>query len=199
MIYPMENAGFLWQHARMDKRPQIADFLASCPPLRLGGLVGEAYTKAGVVPFMRGEDGLRFYAMKPRAKRPDLPPPEFQLCKGTRMTQEDGQWRDMRDGEVSTELSETLAETALREAMEEIGLVLANVTALFDVGGYDFASAASGKSKKMWLFATEVASAENFTDTEASTAERGWFTLDEFALVGRADHHEILREIARLL
>ncbi len=88
---------------------------------------GEGITKAGVVPFLR--DPYRYYLMKPVAKNPAPAAPKFQLCKGTRMMKVDGKWQDIREGEEAGE-KETLAATALREGIEELGLRLQNIKQL---------------------------------------------------------------------
>jgi hypothetical protein len=154
------------------------------------------YKKAGVVPYIH-ENGFRFYVMKPRGMRPDLGEPPFQLCKGTRMYRVDGRWRDMRD-EVLGDEKETLAETALREGIEELGVRLENIIQLIDMGPYRFSSATTGKDKEMWLFAAEMNDMADFaSDSELApaTIARKWLTSSQFEVVGRPDHHYILRDI----
>lgn len=163
---------------------------------------GERYTKAGVVPFVVDDDGFRFYVMKPRGHIPELGLPTFQVCKGTRMHfQEAFGWRDMKTPDASG-TKETLLETALREGIEELGLKLDNITTLYDMGGFCFSSATTGKGKKMWLFAVAVESEDDFlrdAEIAVSTAERRWLTAEEFAQFGRADHQYILKEIEKRL
>ena len=158
----------------------------------------DRFVKAGLLPFMRA-GGLRYCVMKPVAKQPDLPPPEWQICKGTRMHYIEGiGWRDMKEGTPSEDRRERLVETALREGMEELGLELANIVGLFDMGPYNFASATSGKGKHMWVFAVEVIDAYDFLPLEKiadTTADRSWLLADEFAKTGRADHGIILQAI----
>ena len=90
---------------------------------------------------------------------------------------------------------ESLAETALREGIEELGLRLKNIKQLLDVGPYRFSSATTGKSKEMWLFAAEMASGDFSADVAPTTAERVWLSLEEFDIAGREDHRYILRDI----
>lgn len=159
----------------------------------------DVFNKAGVVPHMQKEQGLVYYVMKPSAKRPDLPPPQFQLCKGTRMAQgEDGKWRDIKEGGLIAH-AEPLVQTALREGMEEVGLVLENIIALYDVGVHGFASATTGQKKEAWFFTAQMSNNADFTKPDASTEECAWMTLDEFAIAGRPDHHYILSQIESLL
>jgi hypothetical protein len=156
------------------------------------------YTKAGLVPFKRSSDGYVFYVMKPVARQKDLGPPDFQLCKGRRMhwRAEDG-WRDFRDPVAPAGEKEALAVTALREGIEELGIRLSAISALLDFGPYDFASARTGKGKRMWLFACEMAKADVLPDAEVAgvTSERRWLSVPEFTAVGRSDHHYILRDM----
>lgn len=158
------------------------------------------FTKSGVVPFLRAP--MRYYLMKPRARIPELEAPPFQLCKGTRMYFAPGiGWRDMQDA-APRENMETLAETALREGIEELGLKLENIARVIDMGPYDFSSATTGKPKRMWLFAAEMKSADDFLperDVALTTAARGWLTLAEFAVAGREDHRYILQDMENRL
>lgn len=158
----------------------------------------EGCRKAGVVPYMR-EGGLRYYVMKPRGDRPELGAPTFQLGKGTRMYLVPGVgWRDLREDNAAAPEKESMAETALREGIEELGLKLSNIAALVDLGPYNFTSAATGKEKQMWLFAAEMKDEDDFAaerDVAITTRERSWVSEAEFAVVGRKDHHYILRDI----
>lgn len=186
----------------MDVHARIQAFLQqkSIIPLNPAG-DGSRCTKAGVVPFLRGNPA-QFYVMEPVAKRPDLGPPGFQLCKGTRMRFTDGGWHDMPDGEPATPQAETLIVTALREGIEELGLRLEPIRQLFDLGMHNFASARSGQAKTMWLFAAEMAQADAFlpdTDIASTTAKRAWMTLESFALSCRSDHLAVLRTIEQAL
>ncbi|MDE3061179.1 MAG: hypothetical protein KGJ06_09220, partial [Pseudomonadota bacterium] len=101
----------------MDIHASIRAFLQqqSIAPVRERELI----TKAGVVPFLR--DPLRFYLMKPVARHKDLPPPKFQIGKGTRMMRVGGEWQDIDVSVPAGAETEHLAETALREGIEELG------------------------------------------------------------------------------
>lgn len=159
------------------------------------------YTKAGVVPYINGSE-RRFLVMKPHAKHAHLPPPEWQLCKGTRMQYLPSGWRDLAEGEPHTGTPETLAATALREGLEELGLLPESIEQLHDLGPYGFASAKSGSQRQMWLFAARMDD-ENallpMAELAATTAARSWMTAAEFARSGRGDHIPILTDIASLL
>ena len=191
---------FLWQTALMPLHPPTALFLKTHSVAPLGASPApDVYTKAGLIPYLRLGEEFLYYVMKPAAKRPDLPPPEFQLCKGTRMSNASGQWADIKEGAVIDAGAEPLAQTALREGMEEIGLVLENIVQLYEIGAFDFASASTGKNKTAWFFAAQVAEQGRFTQPDATTAECKWMTLLEFAIAGRADHHYILSQIDAIL
>ncbi len=161
----------------------------------------DEYQKAGIVPFIIEEGQLYFYVMKPTAARPGMPPPKWQLCKGTRMYRSNasGKWKDMRAGEKVDNVDiETLALTALREGNEELGLKPETIVNLFDVGPYRFSSAHTGQDKHMWMFAAELDERDEFlpaSHVAVTTADRCWLASDEFKLVGREDHLYILDEI----
>lgn len=162
----------------------------------------DRYNKAGVVPFVCDEDGFRFYIMKPRSTAPELGIPPFQVCKGTRMHHVPGAgWCDMREGMNAAD-KETLIETGLREGIEELGLKLENIDALYDMGAFGFSSATTGKAKQMWLFAVSVKDEDDFLherEVAITTEARQWMTAKEFAACGREDHRYILEEMeARL-
>ncbi len=166
------------------------------------------YIKAGVVPFMRpaGQGEMVFYVVKPRSTLPDFGEPPFQICKGTRQHLVPGVgWCDMHSesSKNDEEGTEHLAETALREGIEELGLKLENILSIFDMGGFGFSSVTTGKAKQMWLFASEMADEDEFLpdrDIALTTAGRQWMTAKEFAACGRDDHLYILPEIeARLV
>jgi 8-oxo-dGTP pyrophosphatase MutT (NUDIX family) len=186
MLYASINK-FLQQQTVVSLVPEAA--------LRLSP---DRFLKASVVPFIR-RAGLEYYVMKPRAARPELAPPEFQLCKGTRKHFMDGLgWCDMKEGQPGEGQRETLLETALREGVEELGLELMNIVSVFELGPYSFQSATTKKSKQMWVFAVEVIDGSDFLDAsriEPTTAERGWMRPDVFAAEGRSDHRPVLADV----
>lgn len=158
----------------------------------------DSYTKAGVVPFVRDEEGFRFFIMKPRSTAPELGIPPLQICKGTRMHHVPGAgWCDMRQGMKAADM-ETLAETALREGIEELGLKLENIGKLYEMGGFGFASATTGKPKQMWLFAASMLDEDDFLhdrEVAMTTEARQWISAREFATSGREDHRPTLSNI----
>ncbi|MGE0755275.1 MAG: NUDIX hydrolase [Alphaproteobacteria bacterium] len=162
------------------------------------------YNKSGVVPFVRMGASFYYYVMKPCGKSPVLGKTTFQICKGTRQYQSaSGDWYDIRSEEAqAAEVKETLAATALREGIEELGLKLENIRQLWDMGAFSFTSATTRKTKYMWLYSAEINDQSNFlpkSDVADSTEECRWVTLAEFKLVGREDHVYILEQIESTL
>lgn len=155
------------------------------------------------MPFVRS-GGFKYFMMKPVSISPDLSEPPFQICKGTRQYQlPDGTWQDIRDGAGQhADIKETLAATALREGIEELGLKLDNIKYMLDMGAFNFSSATTGKTKYMWLFAAEIHHHDNFlsdAETTPSTQERKWVNCADFQAIGRKDHVSILQEIENRL
>ena len=159
------------------------------------------YNKAGTIPYICGTQ-KRFLVMKPVAKHAHLPPPQYQLCKGTRMHKLETGWHDLADGQQPSGIPETLLATALREGIEELGLIPEAIKVLYDVGPYAFASAKTQTPRYMWLFASELPNETELLpmpEVATTTAERRWMTLEEFSKAGREDHIDILCDIATKL
>jgi hypothetical protein len=159
--------------------------------------IADRFTKAGVVPFVRGTP-RQYYFMKPNSTIEGLGEAPYQICKGTRMYYRAQQgWHDIRDPRERGERQEALLVTALREGIEELGLKLESITRIIEMGPYGFASATTGRSKEMWLFALEM-QADGFgnaSEVAASTASRAWMHSAQFTATGRDDHRPILRDI----
>ena len=163
--------------------------------------VDSFYNKAGTLPYIEGKE-RRFLVMKPVPKHAHLQPPSYQLCKGTRMQHLATGWRDLADNEAHTGIPDTLAANALREAIEEVGLTLEGIIALYDCGPYPFASSKSTVTRHMWLFAAHIKNEDALLpmqEVAATTTERRWMTAAEFAVLGREDHRPILADIASRL
>ena len=158
-------------------------------------------SKAGLVPFIKATPML-YYVMTPVAKHPELGMPEFQLCKGTRMWKKGDEWIDMR-GHVPDDVTlEVLAVTALREGVEELGVVLKNIQTLHPLGIHGFSSATTHRVKEMWLLAAEMKQKDNFLPAEMiaeATAECAWMSLTEFRKKGRPDHAHVLEQVEKQL
>lgn len=83
--------------------------------------------------------------------------------------------------------------TALREAEEELGLVLSNLQGCFDVGK------SSSKSYKLFVFAGEILDISNFTKPCYETEYTLWMTAEEFYEKGREDHHCFVKQLEGIL
>jgi 8-oxo-dGTP pyrophosphatase MutT (NUDIX family) len=167
--------------------------------------------KVGVLPFLPGSgpDATQVLLMRPRAKPKHVAPPSFQIAKGTRLIHIDGHARDMGEADLQHDpsLRESLLETALREGHEEVGLKADNIKRAFDMGVYLFTSESTGKTKKVHMFAAEIANKDTFDAYEPSTVATLWVTREEMeARIDsrhrepvRRDHAEIVEDIlARL-
>jgi len=155
------------------------------------------YNKAGALPYVAATE-RRYLVMKPVPKHAHLPPPAYQLCKGTRMQLLPTGWYDITEGSAITGIPETLLATALREGIEELGLSLEGITQLCDAGPYMFASTKAQSARHMWLFTAQLSSEQALLPMEEvadSTAQRRWMTLAEFTEHGRGDHTAILADI----
>lgn len=182
-------------------------FLAAHPPrvVECGERAGDdACRKAAILPFLRAAttENWRFLVMKPQARHPQLGPPPFQLCKGTRMggeTEDEREWRDIRPEALLPIHVEPLALTALREGWEELGLPIAGEMRLYDLGRHGFSSASTKNSVFLWLFAAEMPGSPVLHKAAETTADRAWLRADEFTQAGRADHAPILNRAAESL
>ena len=135
-----------------------ADARASSEPVRLAGVVPFYFTHAEYV-----TENLRFYVMRPHHKHAHLPPPLWQIAKGTRYICIDGHWRDTTPEDIpllqrlhrqsdtrykgtqphtlpADTSCEDLLDTALREAEEELGLHPHHIAQWFDAGCHRFTS-----------------------------------------------------------
>lgn len=152
--------------------------------------------KAGILPFIiDSQNNIIFCVMKPKPARSDLKPPEFQICKGTRMLREGDEWRDIKKRDLikywNDDDLEPLLLTALREGEEEIGLRPENITHIYDAGPTAYISATTGVAKPMHLFLGHLSSQEHFDPLNScshAAAAREWFTIREYQMVGREDH-----------
>lgn len=191
-----------------ESRSLFASYLNAHPPKPLAGAAApvinpERHNKAGILPYLPATttENWRFYVMQPVRSRPELTPPAFQICKGTRMAQMNGVWKDIKDkNDDAPADAEPLVVTALREGEEEIGLIPDTIKTLWDAGEVTFTSAKAGTEKRMWLFAAEMKPDCTFLpDLHSTTEAVRWATLAEFEAIGRADHLAIIKAmIARL-
>lgn len=93
---------------------------------------------------------------------------------------------------------ESLAEAAMREGHEELGLVLRNcvcdpfeVTTMQVTGQTD--------TYPMTVFAVEVADRNDFEEPHYETAYTVWLTLEQFRHLGRASHMTFVSDLVNKL
>lgn len=186
----------------MEIKP-FTDFLENVPKVKIPGAGLTPFNDsnvilAGVVPFCRINGEWMVYLAKPVAAKPDLPPPKFQIGKGTRMMRSNGKWRDCKNPDLPLDIAtaEPLAVTALREAQEELGLVLDNISRMVDTGTQIMYSTTGGHAKAIALYFAEINDATRFVATSierASTAARGWFNPWKSADEIRDDHRMLIQ------
>jgi hypothetical protein len=159
-------------------------------------------SKAGIIPFIASTQQIML--MKPVAEHKHLSPPSWQIAKGTRMVQINGTWRDMRKNEslpAHAQL-EPLVCTALREGIEEVGLKLENIKSMIDVGVHSFRSVISGTEKQLQLFLCQIRNPDDFlakSSIATTTADTGWFSLNNLPEDMRSDNVNIIQSITPLL
>lgn len=161
-------------------------------------------TKCGILPFISADSPERYqcYLMRPVASKPHLPPPEWQICKGTRLVRlhaggQDKPWEDMEDGVDYTNKrynKESVLDCAIREGNEEIGLINNNIKKIYNLSLCSFSSASSGKAKWMHLFAVTVVNPECWGVLDAATtAACEWIALENMEAIARKDHFDLIK------
>ena len=124
--------------------------------------------RAALIPFIEEGDEISMLFMKP--SKPQYGGDKFQLAKGK---QEEG---------------ESLVDTALREAKEELGLFEGNVLALEDIGEW------LGRTT---VFVCHIKDRDMFGDPHYETGETRWMTLEDFDKDGRDLHKPIVKAAHR--
>lgn len=110
--------------------------------------------KAGILPIYK----QKVLLIKPKEKKKHLGAVPWQLIKGTRMFQSKDKWQDYDDLSRPPEAKtlEPLLCTALREGIEEAGLILKNIAFVGLLGDHAYQSTTTGKEKIMQLFAVGI-------------------------------------------
>lgn len=124
--------------------------------------------RAGLLPYIVEDGHIKFLFMKPADPR--FGGDRFQIAKGK-----------VEDGESKEE-------AALREASEELGLVLDNIDAPVYLGDY------LGRTS---FYVAAVRNKTNFNQPHFETGETAWLSVSEFQNVGRALHVPIVQIAAR--
>ena len=161
---------------------QIRDFLGAIERVPLGCVASDKVLcpRAGVIIYHRDKDDLYFYLFLPKQKPDKLTPPDFQIAKGGRtVILKNGEAFDVRTVEdliKGVTLDATL--DALREGMEEQGLRLTNINALYEIGKVEFISQTKGIAEPMWCYAVEILSKDAFDKPSDPKTERcAWFSM----------------------
>lgn len=129
--------------------------------------------KAGVIPYFIQEDGtpvMMFMAPSNARFGGSL----FQIAKGT------------------IEPGEDIQEAAVREAEEELGLRIENITQVKSVGNTKITGL--DETYMLAIFVAEVKDPENFGQPHYETGKRAWFTLEEFKAQGRQNQQLLIKQ-----
>lgn len=126
--------------------------------------------RAGVIPYIIEEDGIKMMFMRPSI--PKFGGDCFQIAKGKQ------------------EKDETILEAALREASEEIGLFEGNVVETYNLGTL------MGRTT---IYVAKIKDKTLFGDPTFETAEVKWMTAEEFDEVGRDLHKPVIKAAIRLI
>lgn len=158
----------------------------------------------GVMPVWRDAEGVKVWLARPRPEKPHLPPPLFQLGKGTRMMLDAGRLRDCEyaDLPLNEAQAEPLPVTALREGQEELGLVLDNIKTLYHAGLHSFTSASQGTPKFMALLVAVMKKSEGFERPDpvrSKTEACAWLNPWTESAVIRSDHLSIIQRLLKEL
>lgn len=125
--------------------------------------------RAGLLPYIVEEGSIKFLFMKPADSR--FGGDRFQIAKG------------------KVEEGETREQAALREASEELGLVLDNIDPPIYLGEF------LGRTS---FFLAAVKDKDNFNQPHFETGDTAWMTLPEFQNIGRTLHVPIVQDAARV-
>lgn len=126
--------------------------------------------RSGVIPYIVERGVIKMMFMKPTVAKYGTD--SFQIAKGRQ------------------EKNETLLETGLREASEELGLFEGNILETYDLGTF------MGRTS---IFITKMKDKKMFGDFCDETAEVKWMTNEEFQKEGRSLHKPIIKACQRLI
>jgi 8-oxo-dGTP pyrophosphatase MutT (NUDIX family) len=130
--------------------------------------------KAGIIPYIHGEDGIKMLFMKP--SNPKFGGSQFQIAKG-----------NLDPGE------DTLS-AAIREGTEELGLVTTNIAKLSKLTTQRLTG--QDETYIITVYAAEVKDESNFTLPHYETSDTKWMLMDEFRAVGRLSQVSIVQQLA---
>lgn len=130
--------------------------------------------KAGLIPYYFDEDAQAFKYLMMVSSNAKFGGSKPMISKG-------GQDPVNEHGE-----QETIVDCAIREAVEELGLVEENLFEKF------YLMSKSYDTYDLYVFAGEVKDPLNFTKPCYETSHTIWMTSAEFAAKGRKDHQEFI-------
>lgn len=128
---------------------------------------GKLY-RAGLLPYVIEDGVIKFLFMKPSDHR--YGGDRFQIAKG------------------KVEAGETSEQAAIREASEELGLVVDNIHTPTFLGEF------LGRTS---VYMAAVKNKDLFVEPCSETSDTEWLTLAEYQSVGRALHLPIVQDAAR--
>lgn len=127
--------------------------------------------RAGFIPYIIEDGDIKMLFMKPSDTK--YGGDEFQIAKGKIEQDEDSE------------------HAALREAHEELGLLLENTTGgVFHVGNF------LGRTE---IYVAKIADKDLFESPCYETECTSWLTIDEFIKVGRKLHHPVVEAVVDLI
>lgn len=126
--------------------------------------------RAGTIPYIVEDGEVKMLFMQP--SNPEFGGDAFQLAKGR-----------VEDGE-DTKLA------AIREAKEELGLFIGNVSLVEELGTF------MGRTT---IYVAKVKEKDLFGEPDFETEATRWMTLDEFLSDGRDLHKPVVQAAARLI
>lgn len=132
--------------------------------------MGKKINRAGVIPYFVQDDKIHMMFMKP--SDPAYGGESYQIAKGK---QEEG---------------ETDAETAFREAGEELGLFPGNVEKKHNLGKF------LGRTQ---IFIARIGDRDMFGDPCDETGGTRWMTPEQFDREGRPLHKPVVKAAVRMI
>lgn len=134
--------------------------------------------KAGLVPYYRKDNEvfMLFMVSSDSDFGGDLP----QIAKG------------------NVDRGEEIADAAVREAQEELGLAPDNIVPNTFARAWDDSIVGLEERYHMTVYCAEVADPQRFNQPDRETAQTLWMTAPEFNQRGRAIHRDIVRAVDQL-
>jgi hypothetical protein len=159
----------------------------------------ELINKAGFIPYCIYHGNPLVLLMKPKAEKAYLPPPLFQIAKGTRLVRINGKWQDLKRNMMEQKFAkddlEDLQATALREAEEEIGLWPEILTNIKNLGIFEFVSSSHNLPKKMAIYTAKIDYDQKFAIPDSATAQTAWINPKIQESEIREDHRMIINRV----